>query len=74
VNADGTGFYTPIPIQNGVFAVPDWIDDHRLIYAQGTENNQNLFVIDLLYPSLPPTQLTNTAGSKGSIAVFKPNY
>jgi hypothetical protein len=73
VNTDGTGFYTPRPVQDWYIAVPDWTDDHRLIFAQGTENDQNLFVIDLLYPSLPPTQLTNSAGVKKSIAVFKPS-
>lgn len=49
INADGTEFWTPIPVENRRYYHPDWIDNDRIIFTRQDANSNagNLFVLDL---------------------------
>ncbi len=70
VSADGTGFWTPIPITapNYVGSAA-WLDENRLVYSYGTTSSQNLFILDLR--DLSRRQITSTSGGKWDIAVYR---
>jgi hypothetical protein len=68
INIDGTGFWSPIPLEGRVNRDPVWIDCNRIVYSCGPRGSENLYVLDIR--DLSKVQLTNSPYGDNDAAVF----
>jgi hypothetical protein len=67
IGADGSGFWTPIPVEGYVNQTPEWVDENRIIYAHGT-NSSILYALNL--NDLTQKQITSGSGYQGFPDIF----
>ena len=67
IDTDGSGFWTPIPVDGYVNQTPEWLDENRIIYGHG-DNSSNLYVLNLT--EMTQKQITSDSGYQGFPDVF----
>jgi Tol biopolymer transport system component len=68
INADGSVFWTPIPIEGKRNHKPAWINNYQIVYAHGDYGREDLWVLDLR--DMSKTQLTDNSFHETQPKVF----